>query len=102
MKTICLAEPSAPPPREKMTYLTFSAHIAAVLRLVPPADQAVEGWLRPELLLTTQQALAGFLLSMKTIGSKGGTCGTPLLYETDGNKQTIIGYLLRDRCFHLD
>lgn len=36
--------------------------------MAPPFDQAVEGWLGLELLLTSRQALAGFLLSMETLG----------------------------------
>lgn len=41
----------------------------AGLRMASPSDQAVEGRLRPEFLLTTQD-LAQFLLSLKTIGIK--------------------------------
>lgn len=41
--------------------------------MAPPYDQAGEGWLEPELSLTTRQALAGFLLSMENVGNKGGT-----------------------------
>lgn len=39
---------------------------------MPPSDQAAEGWLGPELLLTTLPALAGLLLSILTIGNKDG------------------------------
>lgn len=41
--------------------------------MAPSSDQAGEGWLGPELLLTLRQVLAGFLLSMENFGSKGGT-----------------------------
>lgn len=41
--------------------------------MAPSSDQAGEGWLRPELLFTLRQVLAGFLLSLENFGSKGGT-----------------------------
>lgn len=44
--------------------------------MAPPYDQAGEGWLGPELSLTTRQALAGFLLSTENVGNKGGTRDT--------------------------
>lgn len=69
--------------------------------MAPPFDQAVEGWLGLEFLLTSRQALAGFLLSMETLGIRVVHV-LLLLYERDGNKQTVTGYLLCDRCFHID
>lgn len=42
------------------------------LRVAPSSDEAGEGWLGPELLLTLRRVLAGFLLSMENFGSKGG------------------------------
>lgn len=56
-----------------MAYPTLPAQLVAGLRMAPPYDQAGEGWLEPELSLTTRQALAGFLLSMENVGNKGGT-----------------------------
>lgn len=49
------------------------------LRVAPSSDQAGEGWLGPELLLTLQQVLAGFLLPMENFGSKGGTRGAAVV-----------------------
>lgn len=80
-------------PREEKTDYTLPAQLAASLRMASPSNQTVEGRLRPEFLLTTQ-ALAGFLLSLKTIGIK--VLPTALLCETEGSKQTFIRYLLYD------
>lgn len=78
-----------------MTDHTLPAQLAAGLRMASPSDQAVEGQLWPEFPLTTQ-ALAGFFLSLKTIGIKVLPMAL-LLCETVGSKQTFIGYLLCDR-----
>lgn len=84
-----------PSPGGEITDHTLPAQLAAALRMATPSDQAGEGQLRPEFLLTTQ-ALAGSLLSLKTIGIKVVPVA-PLPYETEGNKQTFIGCLLCDR-----
>lgn len=69
--------------------------------MASPSDQAVEGRLWPDFLLTTQ-ALAGFLLSLRATAIK--VLPMALLCETEGSKHTFIGYLLcdrpHDRCVH--
>lgn len=80
-------------PREEKTDYTLPAQLAAGLKMASPSNQAVEGQLWPEFLLTTQ-ALAGFLLSLKTIGIK--VLPTALPCKTKGTKQTFIRYLLCD------
>lgn len=84
-----------PSPRREMTDHTLPAQLAAALRMATPSDQAGEGRLWPEFLLTTQ-ALAGFLLFLKTVGIKVVPVAL-LPYETEGNKQTFVGRLLCDR-----
>lgn len=89
-------------PREEKTDHTLPAQLATGLGMASPSNRTVEGQLRPEFLLTAQ-ALAGFLLSLKTIGIKVLPTAL-LLCETEGSKQTFIRYLLcdgpRDRCIH--
>ena len=70
LRTLCLVEP---PPGEEMAYPNLPARLVTGVRMAPPYDQAGEGWLGPELLLTTRQALTGFLLSTKHVRNKGGT-----------------------------
>lgn len=74
-----------------MSYPSLPDPLAAGLRMAPPCDQVVEGWLGPQLLPNTQQALVGFLPPLKTIGDRGGTHGAAA-YETDGNRRFFSIY----------
>lgn len=79
-----------PSPREEMTDHTLSAQSAVGLRRAPPSDQAGEGRLRLEFLLTTQ-ALAGFLLSLKTFRNKDGTHSTMAVWSRE--KQADVSWV---------